>query len=261
MRKLQSVLTILLIALLLFGCGNSYQKQYDLGIRYLSDGNYEEAIIAFTAAIEIDAKRAEACIGLYDVYITQGDIDAAQQILQQGISITDDEKLYALLEELLETRSSALNSSEQQEILSEKYGLDFSAFSSRSRVGGDFDNDGYSEIYLVCCARPDIDDNMANHYVYYCDHDGNFTELVTTLELPVELNHSRAGRTTHEYLGFYYAVGDELQIRDVYVFLNNANGEPALAYEEHGLSLSENRDDLDNDDVSLFVENMINNLN
>lgn len=30
----------------------TWQEQYDLGLRYLSEGNYEEAIIAFTAAIE-----------------------------------------------------------------------------------------------------------------------------------------------------------------------------------------------------------------
>ena len=37
----------------------SWQTQYDLGVRYLSEGNYEEAILAFTAAIEIDPKNAE----------------------------------------------------------------------------------------------------------------------------------------------------------------------------------------------------------
>ena len=37
----------------------TWQSQYDLGVRYLSDGNYEEAILAFNAAIEIDPKNAE----------------------------------------------------------------------------------------------------------------------------------------------------------------------------------------------------------
>lgn len=46
-----------------------WQEQYDLGIRYLSEGNYEEAIIAFTAAIEIDPKRAEAYVGRGNAYI------------------------------------------------------------------------------------------------------------------------------------------------------------------------------------------------
>ena len=36
----------------------SWQEQYDLGVRYLSECNYEEAIIAFSAAIEIDSRQA-----------------------------------------------------------------------------------------------------------------------------------------------------------------------------------------------------------
>ena len=43
--------------------GNTWQEQYDLGVRYLAEGNYEEAIIAFTAAIEIDPNRVEAYMG------------------------------------------------------------------------------------------------------------------------------------------------------------------------------------------------------
>lgn len=46
----------------------TWQEQYDLGVRYLSEGNYQEAIIAFTAAIEIDAKQAPAYVGRGDAY-------------------------------------------------------------------------------------------------------------------------------------------------------------------------------------------------
>lgn len=40
-----------------------------MGVRYLSEGNYEEAIIAFTAAIEIDPKQAPAYVGRGDAYV------------------------------------------------------------------------------------------------------------------------------------------------------------------------------------------------
>ena len=46
----------------------SWQDYYDLGVRYLSEGNYEEAIIAFTAALEIDPSRPEAYVGRGDAY-------------------------------------------------------------------------------------------------------------------------------------------------------------------------------------------------
>lgn len=125
--------------LLLVSCGqktSTWQGKYDLGIRYLSEGNYEEAIIAFTAAIEIDPKQALAYVGrgdayiaseeknlpaaqadyekaieldnasinayisLADIYIQQEQYEKALEILRQGYEITNDE-------DLLEKRNSA----------------------------------------------------------------------------------------------------------------------------------------------------------
>lgn len=64
-------LLVLIISVLLCACGQkapTWQEQYDMGLRYLSEGNYEEAIIAFTAAIEIDPKQAPAFVGRGDAY-------------------------------------------------------------------------------------------------------------------------------------------------------------------------------------------------
>lgn len=64
-----------LLASTLIACAqkaDTWREQYDLGVRYLRDGNYEEAVIAFTAAIEIDPKRAEAYVGRGDAYIGSG---------------------------------------------------------------------------------------------------------------------------------------------------------------------------------------------
>lgn len=101
----------------------SWQEQYDLGIQSFSEGNCEDAIAAFTAAIEIDSKQAliyegrgdayigsgeteenlisaqadyeqaieldktnaNAYLGLADVYIRQGDFDRALEILREGL--------------------------------------------------------------------------------------------------------------------------------------------------------------------------------
>ena len=52
-----------------------WKVQYDLGVRYLSEGDYEQAIIAFTAAIKIDPKRAEAYLGRADAYIGSGETE------------------------------------------------------------------------------------------------------------------------------------------------------------------------------------------
>ncbi len=91
-KQLKLVVAALATLLLFSGCvGNSrteaiedetptWQEQYDLGVRYLSEGNYEEAIIAFTAAIEIDPKQAPAYIGRGDAYVgSVGRLDTETQ--------------------------------------------------------------------------------------------------------------------------------------------------------------------------------------
>ena len=109
MRRTVSLLLALVLLLALCACGKkdtgaagvgSWQDQYDLGVRYLSDGNYEEAIIAFTAAIKIDSKRPEAYLGLADAYIGAGALDAARKALEDGLAATGDTEIQARLDEL-----------------------------------------------------------------------------------------------------------------------------------------------------------------
>lgn len=93
------LLGLCLSVLLLFSvaaCGNkptTWQKQYDLGVRYLSECNYEEAIIAFTAAIEIDSRQAAAYEQLSYAYQEVGDLERAIEVLQTGYEATGDNGL------------------------------------------------------------------------------------------------------------------------------------------------------------------------
>ena len=89
MKKLRHTWIAICIMLLLSACtagqmgstaeepsqGPTWQEQYDLGVRYLSEGNYQEAIIAFTAAIEIDPKKAPAYVGRGDTYVKSGETE------------------------------------------------------------------------------------------------------------------------------------------------------------------------------------------
>ena len=143
MKRTISMLLTFAMILTLCACGKKsgtgWQEQYDLGVRYLSEGNYEEAVIAFTAAIEIDPKRPEAFLGrgsayigagetaenlaaaqadyekalelddtnaeaylsLADVYIRQGEYDKAQELLRQALDRTGgDERIADKLAEL-----------------------------------------------------------------------------------------------------------------------------------------------------------------
>lgn len=93
MRRICAISTLFI--LLLTACAHqpTWQEQYDLGMRYLSEGNYEEAVIAFTAAIEIDPKRAEAYVGRGNAYIgcgeTEENLTAAQTDFEKAIKLDE----------------------------------------------------------------------------------------------------------------------------------------------------------------------------
>lgn len=79
----------------------TYQDFYDVGVRYLSEGNYEEAILAFTAAIEIDPKQADAYISLADAYWATSDVEQAIQVLSNAMEAVEDiERIQEKLDEL-----------------------------------------------------------------------------------------------------------------------------------------------------------------
>lgn len=137
MKKVIGILGICILFLMVGACGKStvekWQEQYDLGQQYLLEENYEEAIIAFTEAINIEPnnadvylKRAEAYIqsgeteenmtlaledyqqvlnlddtlvdaylGLSNIYIQQGDFDSSLKILNEGLEKTGETDLIA----------------------------------------------------------------------------------------------------------------------------------------------------------------------
>ena len=98
MKRFTALLLAVLLLLSLAACGgkNIWQEQYDLGMRYLNEGNYQEAIIAFEAAIKIDPKRPEAYLGAAEAYVGLGDTDSARKILEKGYAATNDDTLKPL---------------------------------------------------------------------------------------------------------------------------------------------------------------------
>lgn len=113
-KRICALLISLCLTLSLCACGQkadaTWQEQYDLGVRYLSEGNYEEAVLAFTAAIEIEPKRAESYLGLADAYIAVGDMDAARKALEDGFAATENADIRDMLASL---SSSAENSASE----------------------------------------------------------------------------------------------------------------------------------------------------
>ncbi len=72
------------------GKDKNLQEQLDLGEQYLSELDYEQAIIAYEAAITIDPQCVEACLGLADTYIAMGDYEKALEVLERNYDLSKD---------------------------------------------------------------------------------------------------------------------------------------------------------------------------
>lgn len=97
------ILIVIITGILVLGSPQrKYDKQLSLGQRYLDELDYEQAIAAYRAAIEIDPKQPEAYAGLANTYIAMEDYDSAREVLLEGIDATDSDILKEMLNELEE---------------------------------------------------------------------------------------------------------------------------------------------------------------
>ncbi len=88
MNKKKLLLIIISAVLLITACVSigisgvlsPYERQVRLGYKLLEQGKYEEAILAFDKAIEIDVKRDKAYIGKADVYVARCDENTLEDI-------------------------------------------------------------------------------------------------------------------------------------------------------------------------------------
>ena len=74
-----------------------YERQLSLGQKYLDELDYDKAIAAYRAAIEIDPKNPDAYLMLAQVYLDNDDESEAMAILHEGIDKTDNSDLKELL--------------------------------------------------------------------------------------------------------------------------------------------------------------------
>lgn len=83
------VLSIGALAISMTG-GSDLSKQLKLGEKYLLEGKYEEAILAFEKAIQIDPKNVDARIGLAKAYVATEKLDEAEKVLKEALELVQD---------------------------------------------------------------------------------------------------------------------------------------------------------------------------
>ncbi len=93
-RLIQRVFALCFV-LVLTACGASkLEKQLDLGAKYLEDLDYDNAIAAYTAAIEVDPASIDAYVGLAKAYVGKGteidDIDESLDTILLAYKTLDD---------------------------------------------------------------------------------------------------------------------------------------------------------------------------
>ena len=73
------------------GKDRKLQEQLDLGEKYISELDYEQAIVAYEMAIEIDPMSADAYLGLAAAYMSAGNYEKAIETLKLGYEKTGNE--------------------------------------------------------------------------------------------------------------------------------------------------------------------------
>ncbi len=118
MKKISGAFLFVALLFALASCGKSaasqWQEQYDLGQKYLLEEDYGAAIVAFTAAIEIDPNEAAAYVGRGDAYMMRA--EAETQTVEESY-----ENAAADYETALSLYAEEDNTSEVIEKLSESY--------------------------------------------------------------------------------------------------------------------------------------------
>lgn len=94
---------VVIVLIMIFSQPNTnseLSEQISLGEKYLTEENYDEAIVAFKKAIQIDPNDPQLYIQLADAYIGKGDKDSAVETLENGYKTTGSEEIKKKLDEL-----------------------------------------------------------------------------------------------------------------------------------------------------------------
>ncbi len=120
----KNIIIIIIAAVLLIGVGitavavvNSHSASsgvagsLQLAERYLSEQNYEQAVIEFQKVLEIEPMNVDAYLGLTEAYLGLGNTSKARQTLNKGIKATDSNRLRKRLESVQPSSSAPTESS------------------------------------------------------------------------------------------------------------------------------------------------------
>lgn len=205
MKKMKLFSILLIFALVACGAAK-WQEHYDLGMKYLREGNYQEAILSFNKAIEIDDKQAVVYIGRGNAYIGLGEAEEnlTKALADYEIAVSLDEsnpEAYLGIADVyirrgeydkaLEFLKEALLKTGENESISAKIaemeGGEFKDSEDKVRRRNSYDADGKLSMYQILEYNADGRESKILTYqangelIQYMvpEYDGNGRELKT----------------------------------------------------------------------------------
>lgn len=79
---------------------NRLARALDLGQKYLLEEDYEQAVVEFNKAIEIDPMSVDAYLGAAEAYVWLGDLESAKETVERGLEAVEDVRLEEKLKEI-----------------------------------------------------------------------------------------------------------------------------------------------------------------
>ncbi|MBR4211642.1 MAG: tetratricopeptide repeat protein [Oscillibacter sp.] len=211
MKRAKKIICVLLAAVLLaVQCGCSaearWRKRYDTGVRYMSEGNYQEAILAFRAAIEIDPRNADAYRMLAALYTRQGNPEAAAEVLADGEAQTGSPALSERLEEL-------------------RRGASQEQYANGLRAAADGDDGAAAAAFQAAIAwnQENIESYQALAELYV--RQGDYDAAAEVLKQGAEATGNQTLRTLLERVQSLVSLDLDALVTDAYRYTGYSNGE------------------------------------
>lgn len=88
-------------------------SQLSIGEKYLSDLNYEQAVVTLENVIEVEPNNAEAYVSLAKAYAFMGDLDTAYEILEKGYNATGSTIIQREIDRLFDTEETIIPVTEE----------------------------------------------------------------------------------------------------------------------------------------------------
>lgn len=176
------------------------REQLDLGEKYLTELDFDQAIVAYEKAIEIEPMNIEAYLGLADAYIGKDDYESALVVLQKGYDLTGNEEIGNKLDEI------------KEEIESRKY-----AEESKKDLTSYIENikmversDEVKEVIEVCKEIGEISVVYEGHFLSYEQLETNYRPFIEQLETYLAVNPN--DQEAWEILAWLYLCLGQMQL-------------------------------------------------